>query len=493
MTRSRLSQPSIIPLAFAALLPITAHAQGAFLKTTQTFADDARGFCLDLPGPPPNVTLDRPVQSHSCKYGVDASDQVFEWLDGGRLRSPSFDACLAAERIAPGSDLYARDCAGTPEQTPEQTWVRGTHGEISPASRPDLCVTLGNEYRLAGTPAWITPVFHARSASLEACSAAAQARQQFGWGAADAREPGDADTLGRQMPAHLAAAIREIVSRGAGSEETAALYRDEPRVYEPGEIEVVENIAYGPHARHRLDVHTATVRRSGTPMPVVVYVHGGGFVGGNRQSSRNVSDYFASLGLVGVNATYRLAPEAKWPSGSRDVAAAVRWVADNIRDYGGDPSQIYVIGKSAGAFHVAELALRPEIAGAVGLPIAGIVLISGTYTADASDPSDNRIAYFGEDLARWPEISILGNIERSDLPLLVTVSDYDGASTKASFAELIQALTVEHGRMPRALQLAGHDHYSPNPSIGTADTQLSEEIVYLIRSTAGRYQPVSAN
>ncbi|NIW24237.1 MAG: hypothetical protein GWN29_06525 [Gammaproteobacteria bacterium] len=46
--------------------------------------------------------------------------------------------------------------------------------------------------------------------------------------------------------------------------------------------------------------------------------------------------------------------------------------------------------------------------------------------------------------------------------------------------------------MPRLVQLSGHDHYAPNPSIGTVDTQLSAEILHLIRSTSGGYQPMSA-
>lgn len=228
-------------------------------------------------------------------------------------------------------------------------------------------------------------------------------------------------------------------------------------------------------------------------MPVVVYVHGGGFVRGNRHSSRNVSDYFASLGLVGVNVTYRLAPEAKWPAGSQDVARAVDWVRANIREHGGDPAQIYVIGKSAGAFHVAEFALRPSIAGDNGPAVRGVVLISGTYVADTSSPSEGRIDYFGADLGRWPGISILGNIERTEIPMLLSISDYDSDTTKASFAELARSLTVDYQRMPRTVQLIGHDHYAPNPSIGTVDTQLSAEILQLIRSTTGAYLPMTAN
>ena len=71
-----------------------------------------------------------------------------------------------------------------------------------------------------------------------------------------------------------------------------------------------------------------------------------------------MADYFASLGLVGVNATYRLAPEAKFPDGANDIGAAVAWVKDNIAEYGGDPNQVFVIGKSAAASHAATYAFR---------------------------------------------------------------------------------------------------------------------------------------
>ena len=96
-------------------------------------------------------------------------------------------------------------------------------------------------------------------------------------------------------------------------------------------------------------------------MPVVMFVHGGGFLFGAKENERNVPNYFASLGLVGVNMTYRLAPDATFPDGAQDVAAAVTWVRENIADYGGDPDQIFIIGKSAGVEHVAGYVFRPEL------------------------------------------------------------------------------------------------------------------------------------
>lgn len=474
----------MLPMALIGIgLSTTLSAESAFLKSAHELNGEFRGFCLDVPGHTADINLDGRLRLHSCKYGEDATDQEWEWLRTGQILAAPFNRCLTAEKLSADGTLYIKDCAAVPEQI----WTISDTGNVSPASRTDLCITIEDDYRLAGAPPWVSPVYYAREADLQVCADHDTTLTQFRWGDLEELERSNADTLSDDMPPELTAAIHEIVSRGAGAQETSALYRDQPRVYETGEIEVAQNIAYGPHQRHRLDIHTDNYRYGDIPMPVVMYFHGGGFVRGNRAGSRNVSDYFASLGLVGVNATYRLAADAQWPAGSQDVAAAVAWVRDNIGDYGGDRNQIFVIGKSAGAFHVAEYALRPEIAGDDGPAPAGVVLISGTYSANTNNPSDGRLAYFGDDMSRWSDISILGNIRRTDVPLLLSISDYDSQGTKASFADLVHELTAGYARMPRVVQLIGHDHFSPNPSIGTQDTQLSREILQLIRSTQGAY------
>ena len=474
-----------LPIALIAGLGLSANsvAESGFLKSAHELNGEFRGFCLDVPGHTPNINLDGPLRLHSCKYGEDATDQEWEWLGNGQIYATPFDRCLAAEELAVNGALYIKECA----DVPEQVWTISDAGNVSPVSHPEFCITIEDEYRLAGAPPWISPVYYAREADLQVCASHDATLTQFRWGDLEELHRSHADTLGRHMPPELASGIRGITSRGGGAQETAALYRDQPRVYEPGEIEVAEGIVYGPHERHRLDIHTDKYRYGDELMPVIIYFHGGGFVRGNRAASRNVSDYFSSLGLVGVNATYRLAADAPWPAGSQDVASAVAWVRENISEYSGDPSQIFVVGISAGAFHVAEYAFRPGIAGENVPRPAGVVLISGIYGADSSDPSDGRIAYFGDDFPRWPEISILGNITRTDVPILLSISDYDSEATKASFVNLVSELTLEHGQMPRMVQLIGHNHYSSGSSIGTQDTQLSREILQLIRAAQGAH------
>ena len=474
------------PVAYAAVfalgmvLPVAALSEGAFLRNLHTLDDESRGYCLDVVGAGQNINREAPLGTRTCKYERNYVDQLFEWGSPDKLLVPEYGLCVAADQIDEGSQLFVQDCA----DAPEQSWTLTPDGLLKPASRPDLCLTLADERGLANSPSWLAMVYHGRTVSLAPCADSALALQQFRWAHTDEQKRRDADLLGDRMPAELAASIRRVSEQGVAAAETSGLYADQPRTYGLDEIEVTGNIAYGPHERNLLDVHIDTRRNDADPKPVVMYFHGGGFVRGNKDGNRNVADYFASLGLVGVNATYRLVPDAQWPDGANDVGDAVAWVKDNIADYGGDPGMIFVIGKSAAAAHAATYAFRPDVLKPGTPAAAGVILISGGYGADTDRASEARLAYFGEDLSRWPEISTIGNVERTDIPVMFTISEFDNAGTEASMVELVAEVTARQGRMPRVVQLIGHNHYSPNPSIGTQDTQLSAAILQFVRSIA---------
>src|SRR5919108_483817 len=104
-------------------------------------------------------------------------------------------------------------------------------------------------------------------------------------------------------------------------------------------------------------------------------------------ATANVADYFASLGYVGVNGGYRLAPDSKWPEGARDVGAAVTWLKSHAAEYAGDPDQIFVVGLSTGAYHAATYVFRPELLLPGTARAAGAILVSGPYSFDFASPS----------------------------------------------------------------------------------------------------------
>jgi|TARA_Y100000994_G_C15674165_1_gene435028 acetyl esterase/lipase len=298
--------------------------------------------------------------------------------------------------------------------------------------------------------------------------------------------------VGDEMPATLEADIKRVTEQGTHFRDTSPLYSNQPRVYDLEQIDVAKNLPYGTHERHILDVHTHKSRSTDTLMPVIIYFHGGGFVRGNKDGNRNVADYFASLGLIGVNATYRLAPEAKWPDGANDVGAAVAWVKENIADFGGDPNQIFVVAKSAAAAHAATYVFRPDLLDAGTVMATGVIMVSGTYDADTTRAGQNRIDYFGEDLSRWPEISTIGNVSNVETPVMFTVSEFDLNSSLVGTAALINEYAEKSGQLPRFVQLMRHNHYSPNPSIGTQDTQLSASILQFVSSVIGGQELMTA-
>jgi arylformamidase len=231
---------------------------------------------------------------------------------------------------------------------------------------------------------------------------------------------------------------------------------------------------YGPDERQRLDIFNKASQKQ---VPVLVFVHGGGFVMGDKRAPDlpfydNIGNFAVLCGYVGVTITYRLAPAHPWPAGSEDVAAAVRWLRANVASHGGDPTRIFLMGQSAGAVHVAGYVADKRLHAPDGHVIAGALMISGIYDVAQADANPFHLAYYGDAPAFWPERSTLGGLTITDVPLFFSVSEFDGADFQKQAALLVAALTRARGRFPQMHWLAGHNHLSPVLAVGSpgADT-----------------------
>jgi acetyl esterase/lipase len=256
-------------------------------------------------------------------------------------------------------------------------------------------------------------------------------------------------------------------------------------------VEVHKDLAYGSDERHRLDVFTPS-QKPKQPAPVVVYFHGGGYVAGNRSPLPgliydNVPTFFARNGLVGVNATYRLAPQHQWPSGGEDVGRVVKWLAENVSKYGGDPKRIFVMGQSAGATHCATWTLMEKVHGAGGPRVAGVILLSGVYASqhpdyDTSAPRENQFAYYGKDVGRWADMAPLGHIKPGHPPVFMVTSEYEPYPFVWPQAALVSALVRCDKRMPWFRMMPGHNHVSSAMMINSEADELGPEILDFVRS-----------
>jgi acetyl esterase/lipase len=216
-------------------------------------------------------------------------------------------------------------------------------------------------------------------------------------------------------------------------------------------------------------------------------VHGGGFIRGNKRMPGspfydNILLWAVRNEMVGVNITYRLAPQAPWPAGAEDVAAAVRWVADNIAGHGGDAGRVFLMGHSAGATHVASYVAFAQFHGPRGAGLAGAIMTSGVYDLTKMDMSDGGTAYFGGDRARHAERSALPGLASSTLPLMFAAAELDPPPFIKQL-DAVKETLCKGERCPRTLLLPQHSHMSEVYAINTADTRLTGEILDFIKTS----------
>ena len=239
------------------------------------------------------------------------------------------------------------------------------------------------------------------------------------------------------------------------------------------------DLAYGQHPRQRLDLYGP--RGKGGAAPILLWVHGGGFLRGDKGSdsswpNSNAGRMAAEAGLLGAVINYRLAPDHGWPAGGEDVGAAVDWLRANAADHGGDPERIVLCGTSAGAVHVAtHLMLRPG-----DEAVKGAVLLSGLYgVTPYGDVRD--LAYYGADASLHAARAPLAALLATAVPLLVACSEFDPPRFQAEFTGLLQRFLDRNGRLPRSFIGSGHNHFSLAYHLGTSDRRLADEIVSFAR------------
>ena len=139
-------------------------------------------------------------------------------------------------------------------------------------------------------------------------------------------------------------------------EHTAFLRGGSPKL--PAGVRLVADQDYvgDGNPRHRLDLLLPEKPVGHKPLPVVAYVHGGGWRGGDKSSGLpRVAGLVASGRYVGVSIGYRLTGEASWPAQIHDCKAAIRWLKAHAKKYRFDPDRIAVFGSSAGGHLVSML------------------------------------------------------------------------------------------------------------------------------------------
>jgi acetyl esterase/lipase len=287
------------------------------------------------------------------------------------------------------------------------------------------------------------------------------------------------------IPPEVAAKIRALgpVLNDETRSSARSLYTPlQPKI--GPEILVKTDLAYGPDDRHKLDVF-APLPKPVVPVLVVVYVHGGMYVRGDKTTPgtpfyQSIAAFWVRSGMVGVNITYRLAPKHQWPAGAQDVGAAVKWVRDNIGAYGGDPNRIVLMGHSAGASHIAGYLFHKHLWPSDGDGVIAAILLSGGYDPTSRD-TEARRAYYGEDRSLYAERSPLRHIAARVIPIFIAFAEYDPPRYQLEAISLFKALCERDNRCPPMKQLLGHNHLTEVYHIGTSDESISADLLAFVR------------
>ncbi len=147
---------------------------------------------------------------------------------------------------------------------------------------------------------------------------------------------------------------------------------------DPG-VKKEADVAYADGDRKKLDIYVPENMTG--PAPVVMFIYGGGWAAGDKFEYEFVGRAFAANGYVAVIPDYRKFPEVQYPDFLSDNAQAMKWIEDNIAQYGGDTSRFFLAGHSAGAYNSVMLSLDNSFLRDYGvtMPIRAVAGISGPY------------------------------------------------------------------------------------------------------------------
>lgn len=229
--------------------------------------------------------------------------------------------------------------------------------------------------------------------------------------------------------------------------------------------------------------------------PVMVWVHGGGLVMGDKASSKDLAskpEYFTSkLGFILVSINYRLLPEGLYPTNVQDVADALAWVQNNIAGFSGDPQQIFLMGHSSGAELVAQVATDATFLHKAGKDLSlvkGVIAIEGSYGVRGSDGDTKRLqANFGP---QWQKALAVGNVKPGNgIPPFLLLHVKGGSPTVAdSESQALGFAKALSGAGVRAdvVSLDHVEHFGANERLGVPGDLTTVSLERFLASVPGK-------
>jgi len=267
---------------------------------------------------------------------------------------------------------------------------------------------------------------------------------------------------------------------------TPALAQPQTTASTPARLIVKRDIPYAEPADplQKVDIYAPEGARN---LPVVFWIHGGGWQTGDRTNVQVKPQAFVDKGFVFVSTGYRLLTNVDMVTIFRDIARSVRWVHDHVAEHGGDPKRILVMGHSAGAQLAALICIDDRYLKAEGLSLAiikGCVPVDGdTYDVPAMiETAETRLRVhgmpmprfghrvkFGNDPAKHRDYSAVTHIAKGKgIPpfLILHVADHPDVSAQA---QRLEAVLKDAGISVKRFPARETNHSKLNENLGLPD------------------------
>jgi len=189
------------------------------------------------------------------------------------------------------------------------------------------------------------------------------------------------------------------------------------------DLDVTRDVAYAPGPRRSLDIYRP---RQGAMLPIVIFLYGGSWRQGDKDTYPFVAAPIARRGAVVLVPDYRVYPQVRFPAFLQDNAKTVAWAIAHAASLGGDPRRVFILGHSAGAYNAAMLALDPQWLAAEGVDrrvLAGVIGLAGPYDfLPITDPDIQPIFAPVED---GPASQPINFVDGHNPPMLLLAGDAD--------------------------------------------------------------------
>ncbi len=243
---------------------------------------------------------------------------------------------------------------------------------------------------------------------------------------------------------------------------------------------------------HLLDIYQPEDCQS---CPVIIYIHGGTWVLGDKGGLSYKAKSFTSQGYIYISINYRLSPDHQFPAHAQDVAHAFSWVKNHIQEYGGDPEKIYLMGHSAGGHLAALITLDEQYLATFNLKPSDINGIIGIDSAAYYLPSlfsaepENQYLFswaFGDNPRDWEIASPINHIKEGKTipPFLLLVAD--GREISKTVNENFAQKLCEYGYNATIFHFPNKDHVSIDYDLGKENDPVFPVILDWLRGLSDK-------